>query len=154
MAQGSVFKSFQVKVYCKAWTENYQLDKSFPTGDLDCVTGVSRWGHLSIPRHTVKVLPVSLCAVVGKVLGDTERRRNVRTVGFIFHFASSLTWNTLSPHQYCSHGLSWLVSLQLTIKAPKSGTIKKVFYKEGSQANRHSPLVKFEEEESDKRETE
>lgn len=46
------------------------------------------------------------------------------------------------------------MKMELTIKAPKSGTIKKVFYKEGSQANRHSPLVKFEEEESDKRETE
>lgn len=46
------------------------------------------------------------------------------------------------------------MSLQHTIKAPKDGTIKKVFYGEGSQANRHSPLVEFEEEESDKRESE
>ena len=44
------------------------------------------------------------------------------------------------------------MSLQHTIKAPKDGTIKKVFHKEGSQANRHAPLVEFEEEDSDERE--
>ena len=43
------------------------------------------------------------------------------------------------------------MSLQHTIKAPKDGTIKKVFYGEGSQANRHARLVEFEEEDSDKR---
>lgn len=46
------------------------------------------------------------------------------------------------------------MKMEHTIKAPKDGTIKKVFYKEGSQANRHAPLVEFEEEESDKREAE
>ncbi|GAB5576633.1 methylcrotonoyl-CoA carboxylase subunit alpha [Prionailurus iriomotensis] len=46
------------------------------------------------------------------------------------------------------------MKMELTIKAPKDGTIKKVFYKEGSQANRHAPLIEFEEEESDKREAE
>ncbi|KAK2505186.1 hypothetical protein MC885_002410 [Smutsia gigantea] len=46
------------------------------------------------------------------------------------------------------------MKMEHTIKAPKSGTIKKVFYEEGSQANRHAPLVKFEEEESHKREAE
>uniref|UniRef100_A0A8C4HQL0 Methylcrotonyl-CoA carboxylase subunit n=1 Tax=Dicentrarchus labrax TaxID=13489 RepID=A0A8C4HQL0_DICLA len=34
-----------------------------------------------------------------------------------------------------------------TIRAPKSGVIKKVFFSEGSQANRHAPLVELEEEE-------
>jgi 3-methylcrotonyl-CoA carboxylase alpha subunit len=47
----------------------------------------------------------------------------------------------------------WLVSLQHTIKAPKDGTIRKVFFREGSQASRHAPLVEFEEEESDKKES-
>jgi 3-methylcrotonyl-CoA carboxylase alpha subunit len=42
------------------------------------------------------------------------------------------------------------LSLQHTIKAPKDGRIKKVFFSEGAQANRHAPLVEFEEEESDK----
>uniref|UniRef100_G1T379 Methylcrotonoyl-CoA carboxylase subunit alpha, mitochondrial n=1 Tax=Oryctolagus cuniculus TaxID=9986 RepID=G1T379_RABIT len=46
------------------------------------------------------------------------------------------------------------MKMEHTIKAPKDGTIKRVFYKEGSQANRHAPLVEFEEEESDKRESE
>uniref|UniRef100_A0A8C8YP74 Methylcrotonoyl-CoA carboxylase subunit alpha, mitochondrial n=1 Tax=Prolemur simus TaxID=1328070 RepID=A0A8C8YP74_PROSS len=46
------------------------------------------------------------------------------------------------------------MKMEHTIKAPKDGTIKKVFYGEGSQANRHTPLVEFEEEESDKRESE
>ncbi|XP_010853945.1 PREDICTED: methylcrotonoyl-CoA carboxylase subunit alpha, mitochondrial isoform X1 [Bison bison bison] len=44
------------------------------------------------------------------------------------------------------------MKMEHTIKAPKDGTIKKVFYKEGSQANRHAPLVEFEEEDSDERE--
>uniref|UniRef100_F7DYE1 Methylcrotonyl-CoA carboxylase subunit 1 n=1 Tax=Ornithorhynchus anatinus TaxID=9258 RepID=F7DYE1_ORNAN len=39
-----------------------------------------------------------------------------------------------------------------TIKAPKKGTIKKVFYKEGCQANRHAQLVEFVEEETEKSE--
>ncbi|XP_030888379.1 methylcrotonoyl-CoA carboxylase subunit alpha, mitochondrial [Leptonychotes weddellii] len=46
------------------------------------------------------------------------------------------------------------MKMEHTIKAPKDGTIKKVFYKEGSQANRHEPLIEFEEEESDKRKAE
>ncbi|XP_011944186.1 PREDICTED: methylcrotonoyl-CoA carboxylase subunit alpha, mitochondrial isoform X7 [Cercocebus atys] len=46
------------------------------------------------------------------------------------------------------------MKMEHTIKAPKDGTIKKVFYREGAQANRHTPLVEFEEEESDKRESE
>ncbi|XP_008068875.2 methylcrotonoyl-CoA carboxylase subunit alpha, mitochondrial [Carlito syrichta] len=46
------------------------------------------------------------------------------------------------------------MKMEHTIKAPKDGTIKKVFYEEGSQANRHTPLVEFGEEESDKRESE
>uniref|UniRef100_A0A672IKV5 Methylcrotonoyl-CoA carboxylase 1 (alpha) n=1 Tax=Salarias fasciatus TaxID=181472 RepID=A0A672IKV5_SALFA len=33
-----------------------------------------------------------------------------------------------------------------TIRAPKSGVIKKVFFSEGSQANRHAALVELEEE--------
>uniref|UniRef100_A0A5F4VSN5 Methylcrotonyl-CoA carboxylase subunit 1 n=1 Tax=Callithrix jacchus TaxID=9483 RepID=A0A5F4VSN5_CALJA len=41
-----------------------------------------------------------------------------------------------------------------TIKAPKDGTVKKVFYREGAQASRHTPLVEFEEEEPDKRNSE
>lgn len=35
------------------------------------------------------------------------------------------------------------------IRAPKSGVIKKVFFSEGSQANRHAPLVELEEEGED-----
>ncbi|EPY79783.1 methylcrotonoyl-Coenzyme A carboxylase 1 (alpha) isoform 2-like protein [Camelus ferus] len=46
------------------------------------------------------------------------------------------------------------MKMEHTVKAPKEGTIKKVLYREGSQANRHVPLVEFEEEESDKREAE
>uniref|UniRef100_A0A8C4MJV9 Methylcrotonoyl-CoA carboxylase subunit alpha, mitochondrial n=1 Tax=Equus asinus asinus TaxID=83772 RepID=A0A8C4MJV9_EQUAS len=46
------------------------------------------------------------------------------------------------------------MKMELIIRAPKDGTVKSVFYKEGSQANRHAPLVEFEEEESDKREAE
>lgn len=37
--------------------------------------------------------------------------------------------------------------MQHTIRAPKSGVIKKVFFSEGSQANRHAALVELEEEE-------
>lgn len=36
--------------------------------------------------------------------------------------------------------------LQHTIRAPKAGVIKKVLFKEGSQANRHAALVEMEEE--------
>uniref|UniRef100_A0A6Q2XTH3 Methylcrotonoyl-CoA carboxylase 1 (alpha) n=1 Tax=Esox lucius TaxID=8010 RepID=A0A6Q2XTH3_ESOLU len=39
------------------------------------------------------------------------------------------------------------MKMEHTIRAPKSGVIKKVFFKEGSQANRHAALVEFEEEE-------
>lgn len=35
--------------------------------------------------------------------------------------------------------------LQHIIRAPKAGVIKKVFFKDGSQANRHAALVEFEE---------
>ncbi|KAH0517083.1 Methylcrotonoyl-CoA carboxylase subunit alpha, mitochondrial [Microtus ochrogaster] len=41
------------------------------------------------------------------------------------------------------------MKMEHTIKAPKDGKIRKVFFKEGAQANRHTPLVEFEEEESD-----
>ncbi|XP_004644618.1 methylcrotonoyl-CoA carboxylase subunit alpha, mitochondrial [Octodon degus] len=46
------------------------------------------------------------------------------------------------------------MKMEHTIKAPRDGTIKKVFYMEGSQADRHSRLIEFEEEEGDKRESE
>ncbi|KAH0624188.1 hypothetical protein JD844_007692 [Phrynosoma platyrhinos] len=36
-----------------------------------------------------------------------------------------------------------------TIRAPKSGIIKKIHYQEGSQASRHAPLVELVEEESE-----
>lgn len=39
--------------------------------------------------------------------------------------------------------------MQHTIRAPKAGVIKKVFFGEGSQANRHAPLVELEEEEEE-----
>lgn len=42
--------------------------------------------------------------------------------------------------------------MQHTIRAPKSGVIKKVFFSEGSQANRHAPLVELEEEEEEEEE--
>ncbi|XP_051013022.1 methylcrotonoyl-CoA carboxylase subunit alpha, mitochondrial [Acomys russatus] len=42
------------------------------------------------------------------------------------------------------------MKMEHTIKAPKNGRIKKVFFKEGAQANRHAPLVEFEEEDADK----
>lgn len=38
------------------------------------------------------------------------------------------------------------MSVQHTIRAPKSGVIKKVFFSEGSQANRHAALVELQEE--------
>lgn len=40
------------------------------------------------------------------------------------------------------------MKMEHTIRAPKAGVIKKVFFKEGSQANRHAALVEFEEEEA------
>lgn len=43
-------------------------------------------------------------------------------------------------------------SLQHTIRAPKAGVIKKVFFSEGSQANRHAALVELEEEEEGEKE--
>ncbi|XP_013369037.1 PREDICTED: methylcrotonoyl-CoA carboxylase subunit alpha, mitochondrial isoform X2 [Chinchilla lanigera] len=47
------------------------------------------------------------------------------------------------------------MKMEHTIKAPQDGTIKKVLYTEGSQADRHSLLVEFEEEEGgDEREAE
>ncbi|XP_053421231.1 methylcrotonoyl-CoA carboxylase subunit alpha, mitochondrial [Nycticebus coucang] len=45
------------------------------------------------------------------------------------------------------------MKMEHTVKAPRDGTIRKVFYAEGSQANRHTPLVDFEEEEADKKES-
>ncbi|KAI2650128.1 Methylcrotonoyl-CoA carboxylase subunit alpha, mitochondrial [Labeo rohita] len=39
------------------------------------------------------------------------------------------------------------MKMEHTIRAPKAGVIKKVFFKEGSQANRHAALVEMEEEE-------
>ncbi|XP_075412214.1 methylcrotonoyl-CoA carboxylase subunit alpha, mitochondrial [Tenrec ecaudatus] len=38
------------------------------------------------------------------------------------------------------------MKMEHTIKAPRDGRIKKIFYKEGSQVKRHAPLVEFEEE--------
>lgn len=38
------------------------------------------------------------------------------------------------------------MKMEHTIKAPKDGRIKKVLFREGAQANRHAPLVEFEEE--------
>uniref|UniRef100_A0A672IK73 Methylcrotonoyl-CoA carboxylase subunit alpha, mitochondrial n=1 Tax=Salarias fasciatus TaxID=181472 RepID=A0A672IK73_SALFA len=38
------------------------------------------------------------------------------------------------------------MKMEHTIRAPKSGVIKKVFFSEGSQANRHAALVELEEE--------
>ncbi|XP_031430920.1 methylcrotonoyl-CoA carboxylase subunit alpha, mitochondrial [Clupea harengus] len=38
------------------------------------------------------------------------------------------------------------MKMEHTIRAPKAGVIKKVFFKEGSQANRHAALVELEEE--------
>lgn len=38
------------------------------------------------------------------------------------------------------------MKMEHTIRAPKSGVIKKVFFSEGSQANRHAPLVELQEE--------
>uniref|UniRef100_A0A3B5A2T1 Methylcrotonoyl-CoA carboxylase subunit alpha, mitochondrial n=1 Tax=Stegastes partitus TaxID=144197 RepID=A0A3B5A2T1_9TELE len=38
------------------------------------------------------------------------------------------------------------MKMEHTIRAPKSGVIKKVFFTEGSQANRHAALVELEEE--------
>ncbi|KAM6159513.1 methylcrotonoyl-CoA carboxylase subunit alpha, mitochondrial isoform 2-T2 [Erethizon dorsatum] len=46
------------------------------------------------------------------------------------------------------------MKMEHTIKAPQDGMIKKVFYTEGSQADRHSRLVEFEEEECDERKSE
>ncbi|KAK5869551.1 hypothetical protein PBY51_024258 [Eleginops maclovinus] len=39
------------------------------------------------------------------------------------------------------------MKMEHTIRAPKSGVIKRVFFSEGSQANRHAPLIELEEEE-------
>ncbi|XP_070801796.1 methylcrotonoyl-CoA carboxylase subunit alpha, mitochondrial [Pituophis catenifer annectens] len=38
------------------------------------------------------------------------------------------------------------MKMEHTIRAPKAGIIKKVLYQEGSQVNRHAPLVELEEE--------
>ncbi|KAG9351168.1 hypothetical protein JZ751_025058 [Albula glossodonta] len=40
------------------------------------------------------------------------------------------------------------MKMEHTIRAPKAGVVKKVFFKEGSQANRHAALVELEEEEA------
>ncbi|KAL3047079.1 methylcrotonoyl-CoA carboxylase subunit alpha, mitochondrial [Trematomus bernacchii] len=39
------------------------------------------------------------------------------------------------------------MKMEHTIRAPKAGVIKRVFFSEGSQANRHAPLIELEEEE-------
>uniref|UniRef100_M3ZEG5 Methylcrotonoyl-CoA carboxylase subunit alpha, mitochondrial n=1 Tax=Xiphophorus maculatus TaxID=8083 RepID=M3ZEG5_XIPMA len=44
------------------------------------------------------------------------------------------------------------MKMEHTIRAPKSGVIKKVFFVEGSQASRHAALVELEEEEEKKEE--
>uniref|UniRef100_A0A8D2L7C4 Methylcrotonoyl-CoA carboxylase subunit alpha, mitochondrial n=2 Tax=Varanus komodoensis TaxID=61221 RepID=A0A8D2L7C4_VARKO len=41
------------------------------------------------------------------------------------------------------------MKMEHTIRAPKAGIIKRVLYQEGSQANRHAPLVELVEEESE-----
>ncbi|XP_043926598.1 methylcrotonoyl-CoA carboxylase subunit alpha, mitochondrial [Protopterus annectens] len=41
------------------------------------------------------------------------------------------------------------MKMEHTIRAPKAGIVKKVFFKEGSQANRHAALIELEDEESD-----
>uniref|UniRef100_A0AAY5EDQ5 Methylcrotonoyl-CoA carboxylase subunit alpha, mitochondrial n=1 Tax=Electrophorus electricus TaxID=8005 RepID=A0AAY5EDQ5_ELEEL len=41
------------------------------------------------------------------------------------------------------------MKMEHTIRAPKAGVIKKVFFKEGAQANRHAPLVELKEEEQE-----
>ncbi|XP_061493390.1 methylcrotonoyl-CoA carboxylase subunit alpha, mitochondrial [Rhineura floridana] len=41
------------------------------------------------------------------------------------------------------------MKMEHTIRAPKAGIIKKVHYQEGSQANRHAPLVELVEEDSE-----
>lgn len=46
------------------------------------------------------------------------------------------------------------MKMEHTIKAPRDGTIKAVLFTEGSQADRHSRLVEFEEEERDRKELE
>ncbi|XP_007425319.1 methylcrotonoyl-CoA carboxylase subunit alpha, mitochondrial [Python bivittatus] len=38
------------------------------------------------------------------------------------------------------------MKMEHTIRAPKAGIIKKVLYQEGSQVNRHAPLIELEEE--------
>ncbi|XP_053315202.1 methylcrotonoyl-CoA carboxylase subunit alpha, mitochondrial [Spea bombifrons] len=41
------------------------------------------------------------------------------------------------------------MKMEHTIRAPKSGTIKKVHFKEGAQASRHAQLVELEDEDTD-----
>ncbi|XP_072852349.2 methylcrotonoyl-CoA carboxylase subunit alpha, mitochondrial [Pogona vitticeps] len=41
------------------------------------------------------------------------------------------------------------MKMEHTIRAPKAGLIKKVLYQEGSQANRHAPLVQLVDEDSE-----
>ncbi|MEE6501321.1 hypothetical protein FKM82_004124 [Ascaphus truei] len=41
------------------------------------------------------------------------------------------------------------MKMEHTIRAPKSGMIKKVHFREGQQASRHAPLVELEDEETD-----
>lgn len=59
--------------------------------------------------------------------------------------ADSQIYSCLVRLQKCLHCF-FLLSRQHTIRAPKSGVIKKVFFAEGSQANRHAALVELEEE--------
>lgn len=54
-----------------------------------------------------------------------------------------MSFSALCSPYYNGPSLSW----QHTIRAPKAGVIKRVFFKEGSQANRHAALVEMEEEE-------
>ncbi|TNN53077.1 Methylcrotonoyl-CoA carboxylase subunit alpha, mitochondrial [Liparis tanakae] len=44
------------------------------------------------------------------------------------------------------------MKMEHTIRAPKAGVIKRVFFSEGSQANRHAPLVELEKEEGEEEE--
>lgn len=59
----------------------------------------------------------------------------------------TFTWSITGTQTLCCACNEVVCFAQHTIRAPKSGVIKKVFFSEGSQANRHAPLVEMEEEE-------
>lgn len=76
---------------------------------------------------------------------QTEKQQGIEGVSCFFIFVC-LSWLGVC---LALTGMTTLLfmSLQHTIKAPKDGKIKKVLFREGAQANRHAPLVEFEEEE-------